>query len=82
MENAPEKRERPTSVVTGSQGDPAATLLAKILSYEFDPILSASTSSESDVPPPPPEPITIELGKDFTYTPIQSGILTSLPPKE
>lgn len=79
-ENAPERRERPDSTIVASGTGVTAGLLHTLLGYpvEQEGAISTSISSDSSTAAQP-QVITIELGKDFEYSPIHSKILPSSP---
>lgn len=77
-ENAPERRERPDSAIVTSGSNATTDLLHRLLGYSMQSSTDAATSSSSA--PTTPSLITIELGEDFTYTPLQNAILSSPTP--
>lgn len=66
-EDAPEKRERPDSVIVTSGSGTTASVLQRLLQYPLSSESSGSSGSS----------ITIELGEDFIYTPLQNAIFPS-----
>lgn len=81
-ENAPERRERPNSTIVVSGTGVTAALLNRLLGYPIESSYAsqAATSASSDSSESSGSSIiTIELGEDFEYSPIQSKILPSSP---
>jgi hypothetical protein len=86
-ENAPERRERPDSVIVASGSGTTAPILHRLLGYPMESatasqsgigMTESSISSTSSLPSMPSE-IVIELGEDFTYTQLQDRILSDAP---
>lgn len=87
-ENAPEKRERPDSAIVASGSGGTTSMLHRLLGYPVEsssslqkPIAIPGSSDSSDSSgyseSSTPSIITIELGEDFTYMPLQNAILPS-----
>jgi LCP family protein required for cell wall assembly len=86
-ENAPERRERPDSVIVASGSGVTASVLNELLGYPVEsPQVShpGTGAAGSSIPstsslPSMPSDIIIELGEDFEYTQLQNRILPSTP---
>jgi len=81
IENSEEEEEYPSSIITGSADSETAKLLSTLLGYELRTLPALTPSSETSQPQPS-QPVTITLGQDFEYTPLQEAILSSFPLSE
>ncbi len=86
-ENAPDRRERPDTVIIASGTGSAGALLHELLGYPMEsqqmpqvgtPATGSSESFESS-DSSPSSVITIELGEDFVYRPLQDSLSDSTP---
>lgn len=84
MENAPDDLELPASRLTAASDSPTARTLQLFLQTDVValPPLPASSSASSSAGAHPPRPVTIELGEEYAYTPLQIPESTSVPPQE
>jgi LCP family protein required for cell wall assembly len=82
MENAAEDMEYPNSRITGGEDSPTALTLNRFLDMEFIALPPPAASSSRSDAEMPPEVVTIELGEDYVYTPLQLAAPNSVPPQE
>lgn len=87
MENSPDDLELPASRLTAREDNETAAVLQEFLDMEFAaiPVVETASSASSSAMELPPEPVTIELGEDYEYTPLQPADTSgpaSVPPQE
>lgn len=83
-ENAPDRRERPDSVIISAGSGATGPLLQDLLGYPMQQtpgiaFTSASSDASASSQAPLSPSITIELGEDFVYRPLQEAPLFSAP---
>lgn len=83
MENSPDDLELPASRMTAREDSETALTLQKFLDMEFTALPELqNTSAASSAGDLPAGPVTIELGEDYEYTPLQPVESASVPPQE
>ncbi len=80
-ENAPDRRERPDTTIIASGSGTTGPFLHKLLGFPLEKTGVVYTSGSSESPVPSGSSITIELGEDFVYRPLQSSLPDSDPPQ-
>ncbi len=78
-ENAPDRRERPDTAIIASGTGAAAALLRDLLGFPLEQTGVVYTSGSSEASTPSASSITIELGEDFVYRPLQDSLPDSTP---
>lgn len=81
MENAPDGVDLPSSRLTAEADNQTALLLRPLLGMELNALPPAPASS-SAAGEPQPAPVSIELGEEYIYAPLQPSEPTSAPQQE